>query len=107
VELALDNNPEDKTSYSIQYQDACLKYLEKRKYCAKHGRVPVAMDENTPNIDFSSSAIASRSGQSSYVPYDLCSDDDEYLIPTSVAETTPTRSDRTSRLSTDAWLYLN
>jgi len=51
--------------------------------------------------------MASRSGQSSYDPYDLSSDDEEYLMPTNVAETTPGRSDRAARLLTAARLYLN
>jgi len=68
---------------------------------------PVTKLENTPNNNFSSSAMASRSGQSSYDPYDLSIDDDEYLLPTNVAETTPRRSDRAACLLTAARLYLN
>jgi len=51
--------------------------------------------------------MASRSGQSSYDPYDLSSDDDEYLMATNVAEKTPGRSDRAARLLPAARLYLN
>jgi hypothetical protein len=51
--------------------------------------------------------MPSRSGQSSYDPYNLSSDDDEYLMPTNVAETTPGRSDRAARSLTAATLYLN
>jgi len=51
--------------------------------------------------------MASRSGQSSYDPYDLFSDDDEYLMPNNVAETTPGQSDRAALLLTAARLYLN
>jgi len=32
---AMDINPEEKTSYTTQYQEAFLKYVE-NKYCAKH-----------------------------------------------------------------------
>jgi len=102
----MDINPEDETSYTTQYQEAFLKYVE-NEYCAKHRRLPVTKLENTPNNNFSSSAMASRSGQSSYDPYDLSSDDDEYLMPNNVAETTPGRSDRAARLLTAARLYLN
>jgi len=77
------------------------------EYCTKHRRLPVTKSENTPNINFSSSAMASRSGQFSYDAYDLSSDDDEYLIPNNVAETTPGRSDRAALLLTAARLYLN
>jgi len=36
----IDINPEDETSYTTQYQEAFLKYVE-NEYCAKHQRVPV------------------------------------------------------------------
>jgi hypothetical protein len=36
----MDINPEDETSYSTQYQEAFLKYVE-NEYCDKHQRVPV------------------------------------------------------------------
>jgi hypothetical protein len=51
--------------------------------------------------------MASRSGQSSYDPYDLASYDNKYLMPTHVAEMTPGQSDRVARLLTAARLYLN
>jgi hypothetical protein len=102
----MDINPEDETSYTTQYQEAFLKYVE-NKYCAKHRRLPVTMSNNTLHHNLSSCEMASRSGQSSYDPYDLSSDDDEYLMPTNVAEMTPGRSDRAARLLTAARLYLN
>jgi len=77
------------------------------EYCAKHRRLPVIKSDNTLNNNLSSFEMASRSGQSSYDPYDLSSDDDEYLMPTNVAKTTPGRSDRAARLLTAARLYLN
>jgi len=51
--------------------------------------------------------MASGSCQSFFDPYDLSSDDEEYLTPNKVAETTPERSDRAARLFTAARLYLN
>jgi len=36
----MDIIPDDKTSYTTQYQEAFLKYVE-NEYCAKHRRVPV------------------------------------------------------------------
>ena len=36
----MDINPKDETSYTTQYQEAFLKYVE-NEYCAKHRRVPV------------------------------------------------------------------
>jgi len=101
----MDINPEDETSYTTQYQEAFEVCGE--RILREHRRLPVTKLENTPNNNFSSSAIASRSGQSSYDPYDLSSDDDEYLMPTDVAEMTPGRSDPAARLLTAARLYLN
>jgi len=102
----MDINPEDKTSYTTQYQEAFLKYVE-NKYCTKHRWLPVIKSDHTLNNNLSSFEMASRSGQSSYDPYDLSSDDGEYLMATNVAETTPGRSDRAARLLTAARLYLN
>jgi len=73
----MDINPEDETSYTTQYQEAFLKYVEKQ-YCAKHRRLRVIKSDNTLNNNLSSFEMASRSGQSSYDPYDLSSDDDEH-----------------------------
>jgi len=77
------------------------------EYCAQHRRLPVIKSDNTLNNNLSSFEMASRSGQSSYDPYDFSSDDNEYLMPTNVAETTPGRSDRAAHLLTAARLYLN
>jgi len=102
----MDINPEDETSYTTQYQEAFLKYVE-NEYCAKHRRVPVNKLETVQNSNFVLSATASGSYQSSFDPYDSSSDNEEYLTPNNVAETTPGRSDRAARLLTAARLYLN
>jgi hypothetical protein len=102
----MDINPEDETSYTTQCQEALLKYVE-NEYCAKHRRLPVTKLKNPPNNNFNSSGMASRSGQASYDPYDLPSDDDEYLMPTNEAETTPGRTDRAACILTATRFYLN
>ena len=51
--------------------------------------------------------MASGSCQSSFDPYDMSRDDDEYLMPNNVAETTPGWSDRAPHLLTATRLYLN
>jgi len=102
----MDINPEDETSYTTQYQEASLKYVENESR-AKHRRLPVTQSENIQNNNLSFSAMASKSGQSLYDLYDLSSDDGEYLMPNNVADTTPGRSDCTARLLTAASLYLN
>ena len=84
----MDSNPEDKSSYTTQYQEAFLQYV-KNEYCAKHRWVPVTKQERVTRSNFVSSALASGSGQSFCDPYDLSSDDEEFLMPTNVAETTP------------------
>jgi len=100
----MDINPEDETSYTKQYQEAFLKSVENES-CAKHRYLPVTKPENTLNNNFSTFTMASRSIQSSYDPYDLCSDDDEFRMPNNVAETTPGRSDRAVRLLTATRLH--
>jgi len=92
----MDINPEDETSYTTQYQESFPMYV-KNEYCAKHRRVLVNKLETVPSSNLVPSATASGSYQSSFDPYDLSSDDEEYLMPNNVAETTPGGSDRTAR----------
>jgi len=51
--------------------------------------------------------MASRSGRSSYEPYDLSSDDEEYLMLKYVAETTPGQSNRAACSLKATRLYFN
>jgi hypothetical protein len=105
-DTGMDITPDDDTSYTTQYQEAFLKYVE-NEYCAKHLRLPVTTPEPILDNNLVSSAMASRSGQSSYDSYVLSRDDDDYLILNNVSETTPGRSDRAARLLTAVRLYLN
>jgi len=85
----IDINPEDKTSYTTQYQEAFLNYVENEN-CAKHRCVLVNYKhESLPSSNLIPFATASGSCQSSFDPYYLSSDDEEYLTPNNVAETTP------------------
>jgi len=102
----MDINPEDETSYTTQYQEAFLKYVE-NEYCAKLRRVPGNKPQSLLSSNHISSATASQSYQWSLDPYNLSSDADQYLMPTNVAETIPRWSDRAARLLTSARLYLN
>jgi len=99
-------NPEDETFYTTQYQEAFLKYVE-NEYCAKHQHVPVNKHETSPSSNLIPSATASGSCQSSFDPYDISTDDEEYIMSNNVVETTPGRSDRAALLSTTARLNLN
>jgi len=102
----MDVNPEDETSYTIQYQEAFLKYVENED-CTKHRRLPVTKLENIPNNNLSFSTMASRPGPSSYDPYYSSSNDEQYLTPNNVASKTPWRSHCAPCLLTATRLYLN
>jgi len=69
--------------------------------------MPVNKLETVPSSNLVPSATASGTYQSSFDPYDLSSNDEEYLTPKNVAETTPGRSDCAARLLTAARLYSN
>jgi len=102
----MDINPQVKPSYITQYQEAFLNYVE-NEYCAGHRRLKVTKLETIPDNNLGSSRMASRSSQSSYDPYDLTRDVEEYLMPNNVAETTPGQSDRAAHLLLTARLHLN
>jgi hypothetical protein len=101
----MDINSEDETSYTTQYQEAFLKYVA-NEYCTKHRCVLVNKLETVLSSKLVPSATASGSYQSSCDPYDLSSDDEEYLTPNNVPVTTPRQSDRAARLLAAARLYL-
>ena len=63
--------------------------------------------ENLPSSNLIPSETVLGSCQSSFDPYDLSSNDEEYLMPDNVAETTPGGSNRAARLMTAARLHLN
>jgi hypothetical protein len=92
----MDINPEDETSYTTQYQEAFLKYVE-NEYCDKHQCAPLNKVKTVPTSNLIPSATATGSYQSSFHSYDLSSDDEEYFMPNNVPETTPGRSNRTAR----------
>ena len=69
--------------------------------------MPVDIPKNGPSSNLVSSRMASGFGQSCFDPYDLSSDDEEFLSPDSVAETTPGRSDCAARSVIAAKLHLN
>jgi len=84
----IDINPEDVTSYTIQYQEASCQYME-NEYCATHQRMSIIEPENVLHGNIFPSPKASGIDQSSFDPYQLSSDDEDYLTPKWVAETTP------------------
>ena len=102
----MDLNPQYETSYTTQYQEAFVTYVENKSF-AKHPCVPVNTPESRVSSNLVPSATASGSGESSFDPYDVSSDDEEYLTPDNVAEMTPGRSYRAAHLLTAPRLYLN
>ena len=56
--------------------------------------MPVNKVESIPSSNLVHNIPASGSCQSSFDRYDLSSDDEEYLTPINVAETTPGQRDR-------------
>lgn len=103
---ALDVSPEEEGSFTAQYKDAFLKYVE-REYCGRSSSPAAIKTETDSSTDPFAPTTASGPGESSYNPYDLSSDDDEYLAPKDFVHATPGRSDREARLLTATNLYLN
>jgi len=101
----MDINFQVETSYTTQHQEAILKYMG-NKYCARHRSVTVNTQESLPRSNLVPSGTVLRSCQSFSYPYDLCSDDKGFLPSDTMAQCTPGRSDRVSRLFTAASLYL-
>ena len=69
--------------------------------------MPVNKHQTSPSSKLVPSATASGSSQSSFDPYNLSNDDEVYLAPNNVAETTPGRSDHAAQFLTTARLHLN
>jgi len=102
----MDTNSEEETSYTTQCQEAFLKVVE-NEHCAKHRHVPVNKPECVPSINLIPSVTASGSGQSSFDPYDLSGNVEEYLTANNVAGIAPGQNDSAAHLLTAARLYLN
>jgi len=100
-----DIDPEAKTMYTTQYQDAFPRFI-KNESCTKHRDLLVIKPERIPSNNHFFSVIASWSGQSSHDPYDLSSDDDKCLMRKSAADMTPRRSDRAAHWLTATTLHL-
>jgi len=92
-DMEMHSNPEDETSHTTHYNQACLKHVQ-NEYCAKHRCVPVNKPAPVPSNNLVPSPMASASRQFSFDPYDLSSNDEEYLTLINSAGTTPGRSDR-------------
>ena len=102
----MDINRADEISYTTQFQEAFLKYVE-NEYCAKRGHLLVIEPESVLRKHFFPSSMAQGSSQSFVDPYDLSSVEEDYLILEDVGETTPGQSNRAAHLLTAAKLYLN
>jgi len=61
----MDNTPVHVTTYTTQYWEACLKYVE-NEYCAKHTRVLISQPGRVASNNHFPSARATGSGQLSF-----------------------------------------
>ena len=101
----MDIRPDDEESFTVQYKNAFLKYVEEQ-YCTKNAPMPVIKME-TPSIPGElTSTPRTGPGQFAYDPFELSSDD-EYTGSSTSQNPTPGRSNRTARLLTATRLYLN
>jgi len=87
-DTGIDINSKNKTSYTAQSQEAFRMYVE-YEYCAKHQHVPVNKPKSFPNKNLVPFVMTLRSGQLSFDPYDLSSDDVKYLTRNNVDEMPP------------------
>jgi len=101
----MDLNPEDKTSYTTQHQEAFLMYVENLD-CTKHRWLSIIEYKIIPTNILFPSTIASASGQSSFVPYDWSSNNKEYIKPQNVAEITTSQCDCAVHLAIAGRLHL-
>jgi hypothetical protein len=102
----MDINPEDETSYTTQYHEVLMMYVE-NEYCAKRRRVVVNKLKSVLSSKSVPTTLASGCYQLSFDPYDLSIDDGKYLIPYNMADTTPRPYDHTAGVLSATRLYLN
>jgi len=84
-------NTMDKTSYCTQSEQVILKDVG-NGYTANLSHGPVNRPESISSNNYVPCAMASASTQSSFNPWDLSSDDEEYLMTNNVTEATPGQS---------------
>jgi len=99
-------NPAHGTSYTIQYPEAIVMYVQ-NDYCAMQQRVAGNILDSIPSSNLLPSTTASRLRKCSCGSYDLSSDDEKYLTPENVAEMAPGQSDRAAILLSAARVHLN
>jgi hypothetical protein len=75
-------------SQTTQYQEALQQTVE-NEYLAKHLQMSIRKPSNDPSSNLVSAVKPSGFGHPSVVPYDLSSDDDEYLVGRRSDERTP------------------
>jgi len=100
----MDIHSEDETSFTTQYHEAFLQYVQ-NEYCARHPCAPVNKLETVLSSNLVASATASGSYQSLFDLYDLSSDDEEYFTPINVHETSIGQSECAAHLMSAARLY--
>jgi hypothetical protein len=83
----MDANFEDEGSITNQYKDTFLKYV-KHNYCLNNHKMPNIKIEMPNHKDLFSTSPVPGPGHSFNHPYDMPSDDAEYITPASVVEST-------------------
>jgi len=78
--IGMDIDPDDVTSYTTQYQQAFLKYME-HEYFGKRTCLPVIKPRGLPSNNLFPPAMSSASSQSFFDSDDLYSNDEEYVMP--------------------------
>jgi len=102
----MDINPDGETYAIAQYHNSCWKYVENQK-CAIHGSLPLIKPKSIPSNNLFSSTMSLTFGQSSYDPYVVSSNDEEYSVINNITEMMPRRSNRIEYLWPTARLSLN
>ena len=94
---AIDVDPDDEESYTTQYKEAFLKYVE-REYCEKPLRKQASLSHSTSQLRSPSIELEA----SVHNPYLLSSDNEGYAPPPPTTQRTPDRNDRAACLLTAA-----
>jgi hypothetical protein len=84
----IDVNPQDDCFFTVQYKDVFLQYVE-HEYCFKDCKMYNLKLEIPNHNDPFSTSPDSGSRYWFYDPYDLSSDDTEYITSANIIESTP------------------
>jgi len=104
--MTIHIHPQNKIFKTTQYLEKFPKYVV-NEHCLRHQWISVTIAENVPGRNSFPFAMVSGFHQLSFDAYDFSSHKEEYVMPRSVAEMTPGRSNRAARFVTAGWLNFN